>query len=187
MHKKFFLTRGTLGLALAASVFLGCQDFLGEEKGGQATVRTEADTRLSAQATAPQDSAKDMPAQATEPAKPVATEPVKPVVTEPVKPAPAPTATSLTPEQQQCLDLYYVMQAGTKAETYMPAKNQYGMQNCDVVLGDAKPTPPPPTPLTIEQQCKMYRSNLITHTPPPEDLKYAAYLAEMAIRCAEYP
>src|SRR3954470_17314318 len=36
MRNKLFITRGTLGLALAASVFIGCQDFLGGDKGGQA-------------------------------------------------------------------------------------------------------------------------------------------------------
>jgi hypothetical protein len=129
---------------------------------------------------------------AIEPAKPAVTEPAIPAVTEPVKPtepanpSPAPASTGLTPEQQVCLDLYNGLQT-TKDPEYGEYKNKYGSLNCDVVLGDKKPVPPPPVPLTIEEKCKMYRYNVIHSTPTTPDPKYEAYMAEMAITCAAYP
>ena len=177
MHKKYFLTRGTLGLALAASVFLGCQDFLGEEKAGKAPPSSDASTQQVAQVAASQEGAKDMPAQAD-----VVTEPV--ASSEPVNSSPPPASGSLTPEQEVCLDLYDQLQIG--GANYKQVKYQYIEMDCDAVLGDKKPAPPPWTPPTLEERCRLYRINL-TETPPTNDPKYEAHMAEMAILCAPYP
>jgi len=63
MRDKLFITHGTLGLALAASVFIGCQDFLGSGKAGQAT-SSDDNLQHAAQAVTSQDSAQDLPPQA---------------------------------------------------------------------------------------------------------------------------
>lgn len=174
MRKKSFLTRGTLGLALAASLFLGCQDFLSEEKGGQAlpsdAIEQHAAQEVAAQEAASLDSAKDMSVQSN-------------VVTEPVKTSPPQASTSLTPGQEECMALWHQLQDGV-GDKYMDAKYKYGEKNCDAVLGAAKPVPPPATPMTIEERCRLYRLNL-TETHPVEDVKWQAHLAEMAITCAE--
>ena len=62
MRDKLFITHGTLGLALAASVFIGCQDFLGSDKGGQAKP-SDNNLQHAAQASS-QDSAAALPVQA---------------------------------------------------------------------------------------------------------------------------
>lgn len=111
--------------------------------------------------------------------------PAKPAVTSPAQPSPPPTSTVLSPEQELCIDLWNQMQTTTK-ENYMEIKYKYGDMDCDRILGDAKPAPPPFVPPTTEERCRLYRINL-TETQPTGDPKYAAYLAEMAIICADYP
>jgi|GEM_PF-4124476 len=168
MRNNLFMIRGTLGLAMAASLFLGCQDFLGGEKGGPA-VAADADVQHAALAVVSQDSADDMPVQ----------------VADTAQPAPTSVTGTLSPEQQVCLDLYGELQT-TKDPRYGEVKNLYGSMNCDLVLGDNKPAPPPYVPPTLEERCKLYRLNL-NETQPVNDAKWQTYLAEMAILCADYP
>jgi hypothetical protein len=203
MRKKLPFTLGTLGLAMAGSLFLGCQDFLGGDNGKQAapadngvehaaqaadpagiTVAAADQPALAPQAAVTQDSAKDMPAQpaATAPAQSAATEPAKPAEPDPAKPSPAPASTALSPEQQACLDLSNVLQSGTTTnENYSQAKGQYLEKNCSSV-----PAPYPYTPPPIEERCKLYRVQL-TETRPVDDGKYQAYLDDMAKQCAAVP
>lgn len=110
--------------------------------------------------------------------------PVPAPVAEPAKPAPAPASGSLSPGQQVCLDLYNELQTA-KDPRYGEVKNQYGILDCEAVLGDKKPVPVY-TPPTLEERCGIYRKNL-TETHPAGDPKWEAYLAEMAITCAAYP
>lgn len=198
MRKKLALVNGTLGLALAASVFLGCQEFMGGDHGNTAAPSSNQKVEQVAQAIVSQDSAKDSPPAASTAATaqdqpvqaavatpaPAQIEPVKPaepVVTEPAQPAPA--SASLSPEQEDCVNLFNELQTA-KEPRYGEVKNLYGSQNCEVVLGDKKPSTY--VPLTTEEKCKMYRYNVI-HTPSTGDPKYDAYMAEMAITCAAYP
>jgi hypothetical protein len=284
MRKKLSLKHGTLGLALAASVFLGCQDFLGGDNGKPAAAPTDDNLEHAAQAVAAQDSAKNPPAPTGTPGtaqdtpapapangtleeckylwsemqsksedvnyymdvkykfigkncaqvigdatptppppppvdsatqcknlkgmldpaspkyasylaewsakcaeavlpQPVAIEPAA-TDPEPAKPTPPPTSSSLTPEQQVCADLFKELQTA-KEPRYGEVKNQYGEQNCDVVLGDKKPFAPY-VPLTLEEKCKMYRINA-KEPPRPEDAKWTEYMAAQAIECAAYP
>lgn len=281
MRKKLSLTRGTLGLALAASALIGCQDFLGGDKGGRAATPPAEDVQHAAQAVSPEDSAKDAAAgpqapvasapgtleecrylwsemqnksaseayymdvkykfigkncaqvigdanptqpppppldsaalcrnieevlanldsaspkfpyyrdlYATDcggapssiPAKPG--DPVAPDKPKPVDPTPPASKSPLSPQQEECLDLYNQLQSA-KEPAYGEAKNQYGEKNCDAVLGDAKPVPVY-TPPTLEERCRMYRINL-AQTQPVGDPKWQSYLDEMAVTCAAYP
>ncbi|MBW8888011.1 MAG: hypothetical protein JF616_09670 [Fibrobacteres bacterium] len=202
MRNKLFITHGTLGLVLAGSVFIGCQDFLGSDKGNQPAAPSGDNLQHAAQALSAQDSAKDLPAQAAAgtpgtaqelPANaPGNTSPEggapssQPAATEPEKSAPPPAATALTPEQQACLDAYNVLQSG-KGDAYAQAKDMYVGNNCDQVLGAAKPDPRPTyTPPDTAQLCEMYRKNAVT-LPTTGDPKYDAYMAQQAIMCAGYP
>ncbi len=110
--------------------------------------------------------------------------PAKPAVTEPAQPSSPPASTALSPEQEVCKDMWNEMMS--MPENYMELKYKYGGMDCDRILGDAKPAPPPFVPPTLEERCRLYRINL-TETPPTGDPKYAAHMAEMAITCADYP
>jgi hypothetical protein len=191
MRNKLFITNGTLILALAASVFIGCQDFMGGDKGDQPAAPSGDDLQNAAQALSTQDSAKDSPAQTVATPPKATTPPPSPVVETPtestppaVQPAP-PASTSLTPQQQECLDAYNVMQSGT-GDSYAQAKDLYVGKDCDQVLNAVKPNPRPYTPPTTAELCAMYRKNVVTQ-PTTGDPKYDAYMAQQAIMCADYP
>jgi hypothetical protein len=191
MRNKLFITQGTLSLALAASVFIGCQDFLGGDKGNQPTTPSGDNLQHAAQALSPQDSAKDLPAQAVAtpptatitPAAPAVDTPPKATVPPAAQPASPPASTSLTSQQQECLDAYNVMQSG-KGD-YSTAKDLYVGKDCDQVLNAVQPDPRPYTPPTTAELCAMYRKNVITQ--PTGDAKYNAYMAQQAILCVDYP
>lgn len=193
MRKKLSLINGTLGLAIAASLFVACQDFPVDSDKGQQASKTPAAENLqqASLAASPQDSTKDLPAQAVAtppnatipPAAPVVVTPPEPTTPPAVQPAPPPASTSLTPEQQACLDAYNVMQSG--GGDYSQAKDQYVGKGCDQVLGALKPDPRPYTPPTTAELCGMYRKNVVTQ--PTGDAKYNEYMAQQAIMCADYP
>jgi hypothetical protein len=164
MRNKLFITHGTLSLALAASVFIGCQSFLGGDKGNQPAAPSGDNLQHAAQASV------DTPPTATVP--PAA------------QPASPPASASLTPQQQECLDAYNVMQSG-KGD-YSTAKDLYVGKDCDQVLSAVQPDPRPYTPPTTAELCKMYRKNVVT-LPTTGDPKYDAYMAQQAIICADYP
>jgi hypothetical protein len=186
MRKKLSsLTLGTLGLAMAGSIFLGCQDFLG---GDAKPTAAPSDTKVeqAAQPAGAQNNATDLPAQAvvTPLDTPVQTTPeaVPPPGPAAAEPAALPTSAALSPEQESCVALYNELQT-SKDPRYGEVKDQYVGQNCDVVLGDKKPSSY--VPLTLEERCKMYRKNL-TETQS-DDPKWRAYMDGLAVECAAYP
>jgi hypothetical protein len=192
MRNKLFITHGTLSLALAASVFIGCQDFLGGDKGNQPAAPSGDNQQHVAQALSPQDSADELPAPAVDtplkttipPAAPAVDTPPQATIPPAAQPASPPEGTALTPQQQECLDAYNVMQSGNG--DYSKAKDLYAGKGCNEVLNAVQPNPRPYTPLTIEEECKMYRKNVIT-LPTTGDPKYDAYMAQEAIKCVDYP
>jgi len=186
MRKKLSsLTLGTLGLAMAGSIFLGCQDFLGGDAAKPTAAAADTKVEHPTQAAVIPDSAKDMPAQTvvTPQDTPVQTTPeAVPPPPAAIEPAPLPASVALSPEQESCVGLYNELQTA-KDPRYGEVKDLYVGQNCDVVLGDKKPSSY--VPLTLEERCKMYRKNL-TETQP-DDPKWQAHLDEMAVECAAYP
>src|SRR4051812_42421431 len=121
MRKKLSFTLGTLGLALAGSVFIGCQDFLGGDNGKQAAAPTDNSVEHAAQAAGAQDSAKDMPA-------PVAA---------PVQDTPAPVNGSL----EECKYLWSEMENNKEnVQYYMDVKYKAIGKNCAQVIADANPS-----------------------------------------------
>ena len=185
MRMKPTITRGIAGLALSASVFLGCQDILNDQKTvPTAKTPSEESTQLAAQAST-QDSAaaepaKDSPATAVDTSKAVAVnppanavEPPKPTTTEP---APAPTATDHAAE---CKDILAQMQTA-KEPLYGELKNEFGSLNCD--LSQSAGPVVLPDSATV---CKNLRATLAILDPGSN--KYASYAEEIATYCPANP
>ena len=185
MRMKLTVNRGIAGLALSASVFLGCQDILNDSKAATtAKTQSEESTQLTAQAStqdnAAAEPAKDLPATAVDTSKAVAVvppanavEPPKPTTTEP---APAPTATDHAAE---CKDILAQMQTA-KEPLYGDLKNEFGSLNCD--LSQSAGPVAPPDSATV---CKNLRSTLANMDPG--DAKYPSYVDDIATYCTAKP
>ena len=169
MRIKLSLTRGIAGLALSAFVFMGCQDFLSEDK-PEPTAKTPAEeVQVAAQEASAQEASSQVSAN-TEPAKdlPVtAAEPPKPVTSEPV-------STPATPDNAaECQAIYEEMQTA-KDPLYGELKNKFGSLNCDLSKVSIPVVPyVPPDSATI---CKNLRSAL--EFMDPNSPKYPSYLAK---------
>ncbi|MEO7426188.1 MAG: hypothetical protein ABI036_13455 [Fibrobacteria bacterium] len=177
MLAKRLFTQGTLGLALAASLFIGCQDFLGEEKGPAATPTSSSDDILHAakevssqdsvasQTVATVDTAKpaDMPAKATDPAPT--------------------TAAAIFDSLQACVDIYTQMQKAGEP-LYGELKNKYVGLGCINIIGTAGPDVLPPVPpLDAAIKCKMFQANLASGSY--QNAKYPITQATVDSVCAE--
>lgn len=179
MREKLPLTNGIAGLALAASIFLGCQDFLGEDKAGQTAKPPAEEAQVAAQQASTQDVAqdapgtaacagvaKDLPATGADTTKPAKSEPV---------PTPA-----ISGDLAECQAIYDQMQTA-KEPLYGELKNRFSSLNCD----HSKFTVPvvpyvPPDSATV---CKNLRSTLTLIEPGSP--KYVSYQQEIAIYCTD--
>ncbi len=103
MRKKNTLNLGIAALALSASLFLGCQDLLSEDKSVQ-SAKTSSET------------AKDMPALVADTAKPAATEPA--------------TTPAVQDNAAECKEIYAQMQTA-KEPLYGELKFKFTSLNCD--------------------------------------------------------
>ncbi len=191
MREKLPLTNGIAGLVLVASIFLGCQDFLSQDKPEQPAAPSAEIDQGTAQGALTQETsdpeATDQQASApiastqavvdTEPAKDLpltAAEPPKPVTSEPTS-TPASSG-----DAAECQAIYDQMQSA-KDPLYGELKNRFGSLNCDFTK-IVVPTVPfvPPDSATV---CKNLRSTLAEIDPGSP--KYASYLQEIAIYCAD--
>lgn len=135
MRKKTTLNRGIAILALSASVFLGCQDFLSEDKAVH-SAKTSSET------------AQDLPAFTADTAKPAPTEPATPTV---------------VPDNAAECKLIFAEMHTVKEPLYGELKNKFGELKCDhAQIANSYVPPVPPDSATV---CKNLRSTLATLDP----------------------
>jgi hypothetical protein len=159
MRKKTTLNLGIAAMALSASLFLGCQDFLSEDKSVQ-SAKTSSET------------AKDMPAIAADTAKPAASEPATPAA-----PVATPSAPATPDNAAECKEIYAQMQTA-KDPLYGEFKNKFTNLNCD--LSKAAGPYVPPDSATL---CKNLRATLAMLDP--NSPKYPMYQQDIATYCTD--
>jgi len=180
MRETTIPNRGIAGLALAASLFLGCQDFLGLDKSGQSAGTPAEEAQVAAQGASTlgtSDQGKpdpviadavpagDAPAAAAESCKPAASEPA---------------ATPAAGNAAECQAIYDQMLAA-KEPLYGELKNKFGSLNCELSKVVAPTVPQvPPDSATV---CKNLRSAL--EHMDPNSTKYASYQQDIKIYCAD--
>jgi len=175
MRIKLTLIRGIVGMAMSASVFLGCQDFLSEDKAAQTAKSPTEENVLAASSQDDAGAAKDLPATAVDT---LATAIIEP---SPATPEPASTPAA-TDNLAECKDIYAQMQT-VKDPLYGELKNKFGSLNCDLSKVGALVTPfVPPDSATV---CKNLKATLAILDPGSP--KYPYYQQDIATYCTANP
>lgn len=180
MKPKFTFTRGIAALALSASLLMGCQDFLSEDKPVQSAQTRSEEVQVAAQeasvhAGSPQAGASSEPAKNS---AVVAAEPPKPLTAET-----APIA-SVPDNAADCKEIHAQMMTAMQAGQdllYLELKNKFGSLGCDITQFSVPTVPPvPPDQATV---CKNLQASLAQMDPG--SAKYAVYQQDFATNCTD--